>query len=71
MIVSERMIHIQEEILKCKRNLAEVKKLGGHSCYAAGFEEGLLGALMDELEFLQGLSNGNQAYDCRKAYYLP
>ncbi len=52
-VVMKRIEYVKDEILKCQKNLKEVKFLGGHSCYAAGFEEGLMTALTDELEFLE------------------
>ena len=51
----KRLEYVKDEILKCQKNLKEVKFIGGHSCYAAGFEEGLMTALTDELEFLEAI----------------
>lgn len=60
MTVGDRISHIKDEIIECEKNFKEAKRLGGHSCYAAGFEAGLLGALVDELEFLEGVDLDGQ-----------
>jgi hypothetical protein len=57
-VVGKRMNVLAENTLKARANLRDAKKLGGHSCYAAGYEAGLLEAYGEELVFLTSFLTG-------------
>jgi len=58
MTVGKRITYLKQEIEKCKVNLKEVKRLGGHSCYAVGYEDGMIQALVCEIDYLEGWWDG-------------
>lgn len=59
MSLLERIRHIKSEVMKTTFRLKEAKKIGGHSCYGAGYEEGSIDSMRDQFQYLESFLRYN------------